>query len=79
MEEHNGQFFTELTEVSEMCGQAEIIAYYSVSYCLGGKTAPDYKLKSFAFNFSLSSMTNLLYCLVTFQFMCSFQITLHKL
>lgn len=77
MEEHNGQFFTALAEVSEMCGQAEIIAF--VYYCLGGKTAPDYKLKSFAFNFSLSSMTNLLYCLVTFQFMCSFQITLHKL
>lgn len=29
MEEHNGQFFTALAELSEMCGQAEIIAYCS--------------------------------------------------
>lgn len=65
MEEHNGQFFTALAEVSEMCGQAEMIACCSA--CLiacrrGGKEAPDYKLKSFACNLGLSSMTNLLYC-----------------
>lgn len=67
MELHNGQFFTALAEVAEMCGQAEMIVAFIVQPVLlpvdgGEKAVPHYKLESFAFNFSSSSVTNTLYC-----------------
>lgn len=73
MELHNGQFFTALAEVAEMCGQAEMIVAFIVQPVLlpvdgGGKAVPHYKLESFAFNFSSPSVANTLYC----QPFCSF-------
>lgn len=67
MELHNGQFFTALAEVAEMCGQAEMIVPFIVEPVLlpvdgGGKPVPHYKLESFAFYFGFSSMTNTLCC-----------------
>jgi len=61
---HNGQFFTALAEVTEMCDQVEMIAAFIVQPVL----LPLNGVESFAFSFGFSSMT--ICYIASFKLLC---------